>query len=760
MEAEAFTDVAKYCFLVRSESVPPIFDDEPETSNYQVADRDFLRFVDGLEKPLGEDDAPNDIFMKQVTYAQEADRAKKLCLPRCTLSTSYWWTGGRRDGDSDNPNNTLYLYDRREPAVFGMEFSRNGRPFTGYLQEHRDNDPWDKDQPCVGAVTKKGKLLLRGSTPICVPDIKLFTVTLHGGLLHIVRHYNSYNILTNGISAGINMASNKYDFERGIRTVNKLRMAAAEFWESVPASVGDLSTCAVAPDDWEPLQEKLFSFPEPREIFASLRYRFERGSAPSLPTVEPRIGDEEFRAFKGSPWTAGSDSLRIFAKYAFDHEPPPSLATKIPLTQLGLDPADPKYEPYNGYVPSNLFISVEEDGYKNDRKLIASAMSSANFTKRAIRLVKKKKLPFFENLVASAVVVKKHEMHIWLFYLRGFGREADWTLYTIEHFPLGESREEFERGLRALAMVRKAAAQIQQRLCADVAGRCSGEIHVPAEPDRMEVSRSEDEGICKVNDTMAWIDLGAEVLSGDSAALEVETNAASQRGQKRGRDEDEAPRTMKHRRIIKTMPQARPGDDAGSVGPAAADTKANSASQDGQNRRRDEDDGETHRPVNTGIMIGTRSGSGSMFGGSMFGGGGGIFDGPVPVDMKTYPTSQDGQNRKQDEDKGGTPQTATTGTMRECQPSDGPAPLDMKANPASQDGRNRRREEDDDETPRPANFASKKDLKRRRDEEEEEEEEKEEEKEEGVPHPAENYRRPGVDASSRKKVKVEGDHDE
>ncbi|CAH0022734.1 unnamed protein product [Clonostachys rhizophaga] len=714
MRAEEFTDLVKYCYIVRSESERPIFEDGPETSNYQIEDRDFRRFVDGLKKPPGQDDAPNDVLMKQVCYAQWADRAQKLCLVRRTLSTTYCWTSDRRDDRSENANDTLYLNELSKPSVFDMEFSRNGRLFTGYFQEYRPNrSSWNEEgDSCVGAVTRKGKLLLRESTPICIPEIALFTVTLHRGVLRIVKHYSPY-IYTDRqwsqiIYAEIDMASNKQKFERGIRTVHKLRMAAVEFWESVATSVGDPSTCDVAPDDWIPLQERLFNFPAANYIFESLSPRIKRGIDVS---VKSRIGDEEFRTFKDSPWTTGSDSVRIFAKYASDHQSPPPFATSIPLTQLGLDPADPEYEPYDGYVPSNCYISVEEGDprdYGLREKVINPARSFAIFTKTVIRLVKKE-LPFWDSLVAFGVFVTKRAMEIYLFYLSDSRRDALITR-AVKHFPLCQDKEGFEQALRALDLVRKTAAEIRRRLCADVAARRTGEIHVPAEPDLMEVSRSEDEEISKVNDTMARVDLRAEAPSVGSAPAEVETNAASQRGQKRGReeDEDEAPQTMKHRRIMKMMPQACLGADAGSVGLAAADTKANFASQDDRRRRQDGDEGET---AGTKLELQT--------------GGGGMFGGPAPVDKKADPASQDAQNRKQDENKGETPQTVTTGTTGESQPSGGPAPMDKKANPSSQTSRKRRRDEDEDD----------------------------------VTHLTEKYRRLGLDSSSRRKVKVEGDHD-
>ncbi|CAG9986360.1 unnamed protein product [Clonostachys byssicola] len=864
--AEAFTDVVKYCFLVRSKSVPPIFKDEPETSNYQVEDRDFLRFVDGLKKPYGREGlllkgehekghpyrgayqegdyellvdsfkkpSCQDMLMEQLCYAHPADCEQKLSPVGGTQRTTKGWFD-HQHWYPYGPNDTLYLHERHDLSVFDIELSRNGLPFIGYHQKHCDDYTRVDDESCVGAVTMKGKLLLRESTPICVPNIALFTATLHRGVLRVVRHYTPFCLNRRGSSqaiyADINMISNKQDFERGIRTVTKLRMAAAEFRDSVAASVSDPSTYDVAPYDWMPLQERLFSFPE-RRLFSKCVSPYLSDTV--LRGVEPRIGDEEFRTFKVSSWRNRSDSLRILAKYAFDRRPPCHITTIIPLPKLGLDPEDPKYELYDGYVPPNCFISVLEDydeGVEERQEIVANALKFVDFAENMTQLVEKK-LPCHDNLGAFVVEVTRRGIDILLFPLPSSRLCAADSYRRISH-NLTIDKKSFERGLRALALVRKMADEIRGRLCADVAARRSGEIHVPAQPDCMEVARSEDKEICKVNDTMARIDLGAEVTSRDSAPMDVEMNVTSQRGHKRGRDEDEdeAPQTMKHRRIIKTMPQAREGADAGSVGLAAADTKANPVSQDGQNRRRDQDDGENPPIVTTGTVT-----AGTMI--ENRDGGGSIFVGPAPLDMKANPASQDGQNRRPDEDEGETPRTVTTGTVTtgttiETRPGSGrmlgggsgsmfgggsgqrmfgggsgglfggfgcSRPVDIKANPASEDGRDRRRDEDDGETPRPmstgttigirpgggsmfggghsvfggggsvfggvssrfggrhifggpapvdgkANPASTKGLKRGRDEEGEE-----------VPHPAEKYRRPEVDASSRKKVKVEEDH--
>uniref|UniRef100_A0A8H7TUG7 Uncharacterized protein n=1 Tax=Bionectria ochroleuca TaxID=29856 RepID=A0A8H7TUG7_BIOOC len=686
MSAEEFKDVAKYCYLVRSESEHPIFKDEPETSNYQIEGREFRRFVDGLQRPPGQDDAPNDVLMKQVCYAQSPDRTQKLSLVRGTLSTTYSWTRGRYYDRSENANDTLYfLNELSKPSVFGMEFSKNGRTFTGYFQKHPSGcAEWNVNASVVGAVTRNGKLLLRESTPICVPEMALFTVTLHRGVLQIVKHHNFYMytdcVWSHRIYDEIDMASNKQNFEKGIRTVHKLRMAAVEFWESVATSVGDPSTYDVAPDDWIPLQERLFSFPETNRLFESLSPRIERGIDVS---VKSRIGDEEFRTFQDSPWTTGSDSLRIFATYASDHQSPPP------------HPADPEYEPYGGYVPSNCYIWVEEVAprdYRSRDKVIEPALSFANFTQTVIRLVKKK-LPFSDSLVAFGVFVTKQQMEVYLFHLSNSRRNAS-VSYDVKRFPLCLKKEGFEQALRALDLVRKTAAEIRRRLCADVAGRRTGELQVPAEPDRMDVSRSEGEEVSKVNDTMARIDLGAEAPSGDSAPGEVETNAASQCGQKRRReeDEDEAPLTMKHRRIIKMKPQACLGVDAGDV----------------PNRKQDENKGETPQAVTTGT---TRESQPS--------------GGPAPLDMKANPSSQTGRKRRRDEDEGETPRTVTTGGGIFGDAFGDVAPVDEKASPSSQTGRKRRRDEEEDD----------------------------------VTHLTEKYRRLGLDSSSRKKVRVEGDHD-
>ncbi|CAH0046363.1 unnamed protein product [Clonostachys solani] len=596
------TDVLKHCFFVRS----PDFLYESGVSNYQVEDGDFQRFVDGLKKPPGEDDATNAIMMKQVCYAQLADRAERLSPVRGTISTTYYWTS-RQDDIPDDLSDTLYLHECGKPSIFDMEFSRNGQPFIGYLQKHRDDYTCIDSQTWVGAVTMNGRLLLREGTPMWV----------------------DFNCVD------VNMASNKQEFERGIHIVNRLRMEAADFWESVAASVGDPSTYEAAPDDWIPLQDRLFGFPESWSFARSFRASSRRGTELS---IEPRIGDEEFQTFRNSRWTAGSDSLRIFAKYALDHQSPPPFTANIPLTQLGLDPADPRYEPFNGYVPSNFFIMVREEGCRRHRKAEKLCARATDFAEKVTQLVERK-FPHDVNLVAFVVEVTNHEMNIWLGSLVDSGPSPESYCCSPIYFYLRRSKEEFDRGLRALALVRKTAADIQRRLCADVAARRTREVHVPAQPDLMEASRSEDEEIRKVNDTMARIDLGAQVASRESAPVGVETNTASQRGQKRGRDEDEeeTPQTMKHRRTIKTMPQVRPGADVASAGLAAADIKASPASQDGRKRRRDGDEGETPRTVTTGTVSEVRLGTG------------GIFGGLAPVDMKANQASQNGLKRRRDE---------------------------------------------------------------------------------------------------------------
>ncbi|VUC36999.1 unnamed protein product [Clonostachys rosea] len=618
---QSFTDGEAYCFFVRSDRVDSVLSDKSGTINTHIENDDFQRFKHGLKERPGEDYEAIDILMKQVRYAQPADRAGKLSPVSVAMSNPDDNWVSRRRGLSSDGNNTLYLHECHKSSVFDIEFSRNNRSFFGYVQKHPYDCMWLGDRTCVGAVTMKGKLLLRENTPSTITPP------------HAKMAWCGWNM---AIHDSINMASSKQEFERGIHTITRLRMASAEFWESVAASVGDPSTYDVAPDDWLPLQERFLSFPETDDF--SLRQLPRSDSTET--SIEPRIGDEEFQTFMESPWTAGSDSLRIFAKYAFDHQPPPPFTTNIPLTQLGLDPADPEYEPYNGYVPSNCCILVYDGGEVDCRFDKGELISSAtDFTRKVIRSAEKK-FPYYDNIVAFVVEVKNHRMTILVSSLCGTTRGA-MDFYIDEFYTLNYSREEFEQGLRALDLVRKTAAGIQRRLCADVAARRTREIPVPARPDLMEVSRSGEEGTCKANDTMARIDLGAEVESRKSAPVNVETNAASQRGQKRGREEDEGEtvRTTKHRRIIKAMPQARLDADTISDGLAAVDIKADGASQDGRKRRRDKEEDEAARTVTAEIRPEARLGAD------------GLSRGLASMDIKADHASQNGRKRRQDEDE-------------------------------------------------------------------------------------------------------------